>query len=45
MHEPMREHILNTKVKNMDFLSREETITVGGIVTIFKGIMMDWQSQ
>lgn len=41
----MRERILKAKVKNMDFLSREETIAVGGIVTVFKGIGMDWQSQ
>lgn len=43
----MREHTLKAKVKNIYiyFLSREETIAVGGIVIVFKGIMMDWQSQ
>lgn len=41
----MRELTLKAKVKNMDFLSREETIAVGGTVAAFKGIVMDWQSQ
>lgn len=41
----MRELTLKAGVKNMDFLSREETIAVGSIVTAFKGIVMDWQSQ
>lgn len=45
MNEPMREVILKAEVKNMDFLSREETIAVGGIVTAFKGTVMDWQSR
>lgn len=33
------------RLKTCFFLSREETVSVGGIVIVFKGIMMDWQSQ
>ena len=28
--------------KEYFFLFREETVAVGGIVIVFKGIMMDW---